>query len=292
MAFKKNSITSQFIINTIFIVICLLTIIPLITVVSISISSDSSIMENGYSILPHDISFEAYQYVFEDPNMILRSYMVSIFVTFIGCFLNMLISSMFAYSLSRRDFKLSKLFTFLVVFTMLFNGGLVTNYMVVVNILKLSDNIFALILPYSVIPIYVLILRTFFSSLPMSIIESAKMDGANEFYIFLRIVIPISKPVLASVGVLVLMLYWNDWFLGLLYINNPKIVPIQLMLNRIMQNIELLKDSFASLPRNVKFPAESARMAMCVLAAGPMLLIFPFFQKYFTKGLTIGSLKG
>lgn len=293
---KRNSIFSKIIVNTVFVLVCLTCIIPLLTVITISISKDSAIMNYGYSIIPHKIDFTAYKYILMYPQGIIRAYGISILVTTVGCTFSLLVSSMFAYSISRKDFRFRSLFTLIVLFTMLFNGGIVSNYIVVTNYYKLQDNILALILPYAVVPMYVLILRTFFNSIPLAIIESAKIDGANEFYTFFRIVIPLSKPAIASVGLLILLLYWNDWWLGLLYINSDTLVPIQLLLNRMMQNVEFLRSTaMGAAGSNIKasdFPSESARMAMCVLAAGPMLFVFPFFQKYFVKGLTVGSVKG
>jgi len=291
---KKSSITTSVAINAVFIIICILCIIPLITVITVSISNESYIMAHGYSIFPHKFDLTAYKYILKYPQGILRAYGISILVTFAGTILNLLVCSMFAYAVSRRDFRYRNIFSFIVIFTMLFNGGMVSNYIVVTNYYHLQDNLLALILPYAVIPLYVLILRTFFSTVPIAIIESAKIDGANEFHIFFKMVVPLSKPAIATIGVLVMLMYWNDWWLGLLYINNNNLAPIQLMLNNIMQNMDFLRSNIMGASGFIKasdFPSESARMALCVLAAGPMLFVFPFFQKYFVKGLTLGSVK-
>lgn len=291
---KKSTISTSLIINAVFILICALCVIPLITVVSVSLSNENYILAHGYSILPHTFDLTAYKYLLKYPQGILKAYGVSIFVTFTGTILNLLVCSMFAYAVSRKDYKFRYLFTFIVIFTMLFNGGIVSNYIVVTNYYHLQDNLLALILPYAVIPLYVLVLRTFFATVPVAIIESAKIDGASEFRIFFRMIAPLSKPAIATVGVLVMLLYWNDWWLGLLYIDDNNLFPIQLMLNYIMQNIDFLRTATMAASGAIKasdFPSDSARMALCVLAAGPMLFVFPFFQKYFVKGLTIGSVK-
>ena len=292
---KKAAIKSSLIINAVFIIVCILCVIPLLTTITISFSSESYILKNGYCVFPHNFDLSAYKYIFAYPKGIFRAYGISIFVTAVGTAINLLVSSMFAYAISRKDYPFRRPFAFIIIFTMLFNGGMVSNYIVVTNYYKMQDNLMALILPYAVVPLYVLILRTFFSAVPNAIIESAKIDGANEFYIFFKMVLPLSKPAIATVGVLVMLMYWNDWWLGLLYINNSDLAPIQLMLNNIMQNIDFLRTTTMGAAGAIKasdFPNESARMALCVLAAGPMLFVFPHFQKYFVKGLTIGSVKG
>jgi putative aldouronate transport system permease protein len=292
MIAKKSNRISQISINLLFICICISCIVPLITVITISISSNKYLVEHGYSIFPHVIDWDAYKYIFMYPAGLIRAYANSFFVAGVGCFLGLLISSMFAYAISRREFIFRSTFTKYIIFTMLFNGGIVTNYIVVTQYLKLQDNIWAMILPYLVVPLYVLILRTFFAAVPAAIIESAKMDGANELYTFFKIVIPISKPALASVAFLILLTYWNDWWLGLLYINNPKIATLQVTLNQMLTNIDFLRStSLGGAISQSDFPSESARMAMCVLIAGPMVVILPFFQKYFVKGMTMGSVK-
>ncbi len=292
---KRNSTAAKLLVNATFIVVCVLCIIPLLTVITISISRDNYLIAHGYSILPHQINLLAYKYIFLYPKGLIKAYEISLAISFAGGLFSLLVSSMFAYAVSRKDYKPWKLFTFIILFTMMFNGGIVSNYIVVTNYYHLQDNLLALILPYSVVPMYILILRTFFSSVPTAIIESAKIDGANEFYAFFKIVVPLSKAALSTVGLLILLLYWNDWWLGLLYINKSQLSPIQLMLNHMMQNIDFLRTTAMGASSTISlkdFPSESARMAMCVVAAGPMLFVFPFFQKYFVKGLTVGSVKG
>ena len=181
---------------------------------------------------------------------------------------------------------------------MLFNGGLVPTYIIIVRYLHLKNNFLVLVLPLLVAPWLVFLLRTYFKSIPFELVESAKIDGASEFTIFLKIMLPMSKPAIATVGLLLSLRYWNEWFLGLLYIDEPSLVPLQLWMQRVMSNMQFLLENVdrmggANMQELMKnLPTESTRMAMAVLAAGPMMFVFPFFQKYFTKGLTVGSLKG
>jgi putative aldouronate transport system permease protein len=270
-------------------------IIPLWAVISISLSSESSITSDGYRLIPKELSLLAYRYVFKNPDLILRSYFISIVVTALGTLCALLIISLVAFPLSRRDYRYRKQLTFFVFFTMLFNGGLVPWYILISRYLELKNTLAVMIIPYLVIPWFVLLLRTFFSQLPMSLFESAKIDGANEFRNYFTILLPLSKPALATVGLFITLHYWNDWWLPLLYIEEEALVPLQYMLSRMMANITFLTtqmtNTFISIDLS-DLPNETARMAMCMLAAGPMLFVFPFFQKYFVRGLTAGSLKG
>jgi putative aldouronate transport system permease protein len=204
---------------------------------------------------------------------------------------------MCAYALSRVDFKFRRQITFYLFFTMLFSGGLVPSYILVTRYLHLKDNILSLILPGLVNVFFIFMLRTFFQSLPFSIIESCVMDGAGEFRIFAQIIIPLSKPALATVGLMIMLNYWNEWFSALLYINKNELRPLQYLLQQMLLQVEALtreisEGSGATMLDPTKVPTETTRMAMAVIATGPMLLVFPFFQKYFVKGLTVGSVKG
>ncbi|WP_246218325.1 carbohydrate ABC transporter permease [Litoribacterium kuwaitense] len=185
--------------------------------------------------------------------------------------------------------------TFYIFFTMLFSGGIVPLYILVTQFLHLGDTIWALILPYLVNPFFVLIMKGFMDQVPFEIVESAKIDGAGEWRIFFKLIIPLTTPALATVGLFTSFLYWNDWWLGLLFIDDQDLVPLQLLLYRIMNTIEFLSNNMHSANVSIdmsQFPSLSARMAMAVLVAGPMLFVFPFFQRFFVKGLTVGSIKG
>jgi putative aldouronate transport system permease protein len=267
---------------------------PLLYIISISFSSDKSIVEYGYRLIPKEISWQAYKYLFSAPGEILNAYAVSISVTVCGTILGIFLSTTLAYLMSRKDYKYAKFTTFFVFFTMLFNGGVVPWYMVMKNMLHLGNTFFALFIPYGVSAWFTLLMKGFMASVPFEIIESGTIDGASEYKIFAKLVLPICKPALATIALFYAFMYWNDWWLAMLFISNEKLVPLQYMLYRMLNNLDfLLKNISTSL--NVDFtaiPSESIRMAVAVLAAGPMLFIFPFFQKYFVRGMTVGSVKG
>lgn len=292
---KKSKLISLIIISIILISFALTCIIPIIAVLSISLSDEMDILRHGYRLIPKKISLTAYEYIFRVPKQIIQGYFISLSVTGAGTALSLLIIALIAYPLSRRDFKYRNPLAFYIFFTMLFNGGLVPWYILIVRYLHLKDTWWVLILPYLVLPWFVLLLKTFFQQIPIGIIESAKLDGASELRTFFTIVVPLSKPALAAIGLFILLRYWNDWWLPLLYIESENLVPLQYMLHRMMANIQFLTQQLRTTQMTIdisKLPNESARMAMCVLAAGPMLFIFPFFQKYFVKGLTVGAIKG
>lgn len=267
-------------------------IIPLISIISVSLSDENTILQNGYSFIPQGFNFQAYAYVLYKPAQLLNALKVSLLVSMIGTVVSVLISAGISYVLSREDYKFKNSLSFYVFFTMLFNGGLVPTYMLISKYLHLKSTIWVLILPYLAIPWFILILRTFMQKIPHTIIESCMIDGASELRIFFQMILPLAKPGLATVGLFTLLQYWNDWWLSLLYIEKESLVPLQYMLYRMINNIEFLTRTASMMPGMTIAPAETARMAMAILAAGPMLLVFPFFQKYFVKGLTVGAVKG
>ena len=282
-------------INIFFIGLCALMIIPMLLVVSISLTDEGALLSNGYKLIPQQWSFDAYKVILESPAQLIRAYGITIIVTVIGTISGLLLTSMLSYTISRRDYRYARVTTFYVFFTMLFSGGLVPFYMLVTQYLHLKDSVWALIIPYLLNPFYVLIMKGFMDKIPTEIIESAKLDGASEMKTFFRVILPLSTPALATVGLFIAFTYWNDWWLGLLFIDSPKLVPMQLLLYRTMNTIEFLTNNIGDLNISVdlsKFPSLSARMALAVLVAGPMMLVFPFFQRYFVKGITLGSVKG
>lgn len=287
---------SQTIIHLAFIIISLLMIMPFALVVMVSLTSEDSIVQNGYQFLPKVFSLDAYRYVLQTPDIILRAYGITAIITIAGTLCGLLITAMTAYVISRRDYRYNRVTTFYVFFTMLFSGGLVPAYILMTQYLHLKDTLFALILPVLLSPFNIMVMKGFMSKIPLEIIESAKMDGAKELRIFFTIILPLSKPALATMGLLISFAYWNEWFNAMLYIDNPKLVPLQLLLVRILNSMEFLtSNSDFSSQMGISladFPNNSARMAIAVLAGGPMLVIFPFFQRFFVRGLTVGSLKG
>ncbi len=291
---RRDRLISTISINSFFILICVLFLIPIILIISISLSSSDAIYQYGYSLFPKEINFDAYQYLFQDSTQIVQSYWVTIRVVVIGGIASLLLTAMIAYPLSREHYKLKNQVSFIVFFTMLFNGGLVPWYILITNYLHLKDTIWVLILPYLISAWNVILMRTFFKSIPNEVLEAAEIDGANELQIFIKMVLPMSKPGLATIGLLTALRYWNDWWLGMLFIEKDELIPLQYLLYRLMTNIEELKNDAlqGAATAVMDLPTEPARMAMAVIAAGPMLLIFPFFQKYFVKGLTVGAVKG
>ena len=291
----KNSTNLFF--NIILWISSLICIIPVIFVFMISISSETSLAQSGYRFIPDEISIKAYLFLWNERKRILNALFISLLVTGVGTLLGLFLTTTMGYVLSRKEFRLKGFFTWIVFIPMIFNGGMVANYVVVANILGLKDNILSLILPLAVSSFNIIICKTFFrTTIPDSIIESAKIDGASQLYIFGKIVLPISKPVIATIGLFLSFGYWNDWFQSSLYINNDKLVSLQALLNNMMKNIQYIATNpSAGLTlwqyKNA-MPTESVRMAIAILIVVPIAFVYPFFQRYFISGLTIGAVKG
>jgi putative aldouronate transport system permease protein len=271
-------------------------VFPFIFVVIISFTDEKTLATNGYSIFPEKWSLGAYRFVFQTGDTLLRAYGVTILVTVLGTIISLILISLYAYAISRSSFRYRRFFSVFAIVTLLFNGGLIPTYMVVSQLLGMKDTIWALIFPLACNAFYVMILRTFYStSVPEAIIESGRIDGAGDFYIFLRIVLPLSLPGLATIGLFSTLGYWNDWFNALLYIDNPNLVPLQSMLMRIESSIQFIQqnsqNSSLSLAALSSIPADTSRMALVVLATVPIIFAYPFFQRYFVQGLTVGAVK-
>jgi putative aldouronate transport system permease protein len=292
---SKSGNLTKLVISSILLSFSILCIIPIVSIISISLSNEADIVQYGYRLIPVRLSTTAYEFIFRNPIQILRAYFMSISVTVTGVILSLLIISMFAYTISRTDFIFRKKLSFYVFFTMLFNGGLVPWYMLISNGLHLKNTFWVLVIPYLTNAWFILLLRTYFQKIPVALIESARIDGSNEIRTYFSIVLPLSKPALATVGLFITLNYWNDWWLSMLFIEKQKLIPLQYLLARMMRDLTELLQNMTEMPTGTsmqQFPNESARMAMCLLAAGPMLFVFPFFQKYFVKGLTVGAVKG
>lgn len=251
----------------------------------------------GYSFFPKKVSLDAYSYLFEQGATIGRAYGITFFNTIVGTTCSLVVTSLLAYPLSRRDFPIRGLLAFLVFFTMIFNGGLVPTYLIYTQVFNIKNTMFALIFPSLLMSGFnVMIMKSYFgSSIPGEIIESGKIDGAGEFKIFYSIVMPLSLPILATVGLLVGVNYWNDWYNGLIYLTNPKLFSIQNLLNRMLQDIQFLSSGAAgaeAAEQLGRIPATTIRMAIAVIGSLPVLIVYPFFQKYFAKGMTVGAVKG
>ena len=275
--------------------LCALVIYPLWMLISVSLSSEADIAKYGYLLIPKKIDLAAYKYVFSNPTAIIDAYKVTFTFSVAAMVLSVLLQSMIAYPLSKKTFKAKRGLSFYLYFTMLFGGGMVPMYILLTRYLHLDDTIWIYILPALVSPWNVFMMRTFFSQIPYEISESVLVDGGNEYIIYARFILPLSKPVLATIALLTFLAKWNSWSESMLYINNPKLYSLQFLLQEIMQKVELLQNQNVGM--NVQLnvsdiPSETARMAMAMVVAGPALIVFPFFQKYFVKGLTVGSVKG
>lgn len=285
-------------IHLIFVLLCAAYVIPLWMVFSTSISTQAELATSGFKILPREIDFEAYRILFKSPQTILNAYKVTVITSFTSLFLYLLMGSMCAYALSRRDFAWRHILSFYLFFTMLFGGGLVSTYLLNTKYLHLRNTYWALILPNLGNVWHVFLMRTYFQDIPESILESATIDGANEWQKYLLIVLPLAVPSLATIGLLNFVSYWNSWYSALLYISEKSMRPLQYMLQIMLRNITEMKKAIekggdaAAMASVARMPSEPLQMAMCIVAIGPVLLVFPFFQKYLSKGLTVGSVKG
>ena len=291
---EVNTITNKanIFINIILALYSFICIIPIIIVLSVSLSKESDVVDKGYRLIPSNITFYAYKFVFKDGTTIVNAYKNTIFVTITGTILSLIIIALFAYPLSRKTLKYRKQFTFFLFFTMLFSGGLVPWYIVCSQLLHITNTYLALILPYIMNAWYVIIMRTFFSTnIPDSIIEAARIDGAGEALTFFRIVVPLSLPAFATVGMFITLSYWNDWWLNLILTTDSRFYCLQYLLMKMLTSSDIIMKMHDP-KMMLETPSETARMAMCLLAVGPIVLAYPFFQKYFVKGLTVGSLKG
>lgn len=284
------------VLNVILFLFALLCILPVILVVIISFSSQQSIYDVGFTFFPKEWSTEAYEFFGKLGDQIYRSYGVTLFMAIVGTLTSLFITSTFAYVISRPEYPYKKLFTFLLVFTMIFNGGTVPTYMINTQVLGLNNSLWALVLPMCFNSFYVIILRTFYRSIPNELLEAARIDGASQLRTFWSIMLPLSKPGLATIGMFTLIDYWNDWFLGMLYIVDRKKFPIQTLLQSIQNSMTALTESsmnaleYQELAKNP--PTDNGQMALTVIVMVPILCAYPFFQKYYVKGLTVGGVKG
>ena len=292
---KNKTITGQLILNILFVILSLTYIIPFLLLISISLSSDQSIREFGYTVFPKVITFDAYKMIFKSPETILNAYEVTIIFSLVTMVLSVIVMTMVAYPLSRKNCVFRKPLSYYIFFTMIFSGGMIPCYIINTKYLHLNDTMLVYILPALVNAWNIIVIRTFFQGLPEGLVEAAKIDGAGEAYTFVKIILPLSKPVIATMCFLTLLAKWNDWNTSLIYIRNERLYSLQYMLQRILREVEFVKNSVSrgdSLLDSSNLPTEGVRYAMALVAAGPMLVVFPFFQKYFAQGLTVGAIKG
>lgn len=290
---NKSDRRQQVVLCIAFSLVCALIIIPFILVVSISLSSESDILNYGYRLFPKKVDLSAYKFVFASPGSIFQAYKVTIIFSIASMMLGVTLKSMLAFTLSRKGLKGRQVMSFYLYFTMLFSGGLVPTYILISQYLHLTDTIWVYILVGLISPWHVFMLRTFFQGIPDEINDAAIIDGASEYRIFAQLYVPMSKPAIATIALFMFLSKWNDWNTAMLYINDESLVSLQYLLQRIMQNIQLIEsDPAVAAMYDGEIPAETVRMAMAVIVAGPALVVFPFFQKYFVKGITVGAVKG
>ncbi len=291
---KKNK--GQIALHLVFLLIAIVYIAPLMLVISASFTEERFLSSAGFSLIPRGFTAEAYEMIFRNPVQILQSYGTTVTYSFIGTLLSVLIMGVMAYPLARSNFKFKKPLNFMVLFTMLFSGGLVPSYILNARYLHLDNTIWIYILPGLVSAYNLFIIKAGYKSIPEELVEAAKIDGASEFYICFKVMMPLAKATLATVAFLILVAKWNDWYTASVYIQNPKLYSLQYLLQKILKETEYMKqlaqEATVSIDLNQVLPTESLRYAMAVVAAGPMLVVFPFFQKYFVKGMTIGAVKG
>jgi putative aldouronate transport system permease protein len=268
-------------------------LIPFLFVVSGSITKEQSLYMYGYRLIPVEFSLEAYDLIFKAPTDILRSYSVTIMLTVSGTALGLFVTSMTAYVLARQDFKYRGQMSFFFYFTTLFSGGMVSNYILMIRYLHLKNNFLALLLPGMLNVFYILIMRNFTRSIPDSITESAKIDGAGDFTIFIRLILPLMGPSLASIGLFIALGFWNNWYNAMLYIEKQSLFPLQFLLYKMINSVRfaaiVASEAGVAMPQ---MPEQSLKLAMTVVAIGPIIFVYPFVQKYFISGITIGSVKG
>lgn len=281
----------------IMIALMLFCIVPLILMLTVSFSSEGSLVY-GYRFIPDEWSLDAYEFMWAKRATIFRAYGLTILITVVGTAISLIMTSMFAYPLSRRDFKPRNLIAFILFFTMLFNGGMTASYMVWTRLFHIKDTIWAYLLPGSLMGgMNVMMVRNYFNAnIPYSIIEAARLDGARDWTIYSKIMVPLSKPIMTTIGLFAALGYWNNWTAGIYYINNPKLYTIQVYLKKLMDSIQFLKTTDLSneavLLAQRNLPTESARMAVAIIALIPILAVYPFIQGELIKGMVVGGVKG
>ena len=296
MKTREYKIT-QFISHFVLIIASLVVLLPFLLLILASFTDDVWATANGFSFFPAKWSLDAYSYIWMQRSMIGRAYLMTILVTFVGTALSLIITTLLAYATSRDDMPIMRVINFMIIFTMLFNGGLVATYYSYVNFLHIRNTFWALVMPGLMMNAFnIILVRNYFkNSIPASLLEAARLDGAGEFLVFGRIVMPLSKPIVATIGLMTGLAYWNDWQNGLYYLTPrgcSRYYTIQVILNNINENIQTLLQNANFLPgMTIKLPSTTIRMAIATVGILPILIIYPFFQKYFVKGITLGGVK-
>lgn len=275
-------------------ILALACLIPFLLMLGTSFTTEAAVAEHGFNIIPKEFSTFAYELVFAQPDIIIGAYVVTILMTVFGTLIGLFLIAMSGYVLQRPDFAYRNHISFYIYFTTLFSGGLVPFYLMMVKTLGLKNNYLAVFLPLLMSPWLIILMKNFMKSIPFAITESAKIDGANDFRIFISIILPMAKPALATVGLFLALSYWNEWYNSMLFLDsNMRYRPLQLFLYGVINKVEFIKNSAASSnvpPMDV--PLETMKMSTAIVATGPIMLLYPFVQKYFIKGITIGAVKG
>ena len=296
--FNRVSKPMNILFSVVFIFAALCCVIPLIFVVIISFTHKDSIARNGYTFFPDQWSLQAYSTLWDSRESIVRAFGISVLITVVGTVLGLFLNASMGYVLSRSSFKFKGLYTIIVFIPMIFNGGMVSSFLIMTQLLHLRDNLLALILPLAVSSFNIIIMRTFFTTtVPDSLVESGKIDGASQLRIFFQIVLPISLPAMATIGLFLSFADWNDWWQALMYLNNQDLYPLQYVLISIERNIDFVTKNAAymgmsAVEISAKLPQDGVKMALVVIAVLPIACSYPFFQRYFVSGLTIGAVKG
>lgn len=298
MSKSKNERRFQIGVNIALIIISLIMITPLILLISASFTGNAEIVKYGYSFIPRKVSLEGYAYIWTEKAQIFWAYGITLLVTAAGTLIAMTITFMYGYAISRPDYPGKKFLSFILFFTMLFNGGLVPTYIWYTRYLHIKNTLAGLIVPNLMFSAFnVILVRSYIqTNIPNALVESAKIDGASEMTIFRKVVMPMAKPIVATIGLFVALAYWNDWMNGLYYITDSKLYSVQQLLNNMIRNVQFLSENASSMASTsnlmASIPQETVRMAIAVVGILPILALFPFIQKYFVKGITAGAVKG
>lgn len=292
---KKKISISKIVLNGILLLMSFGYIVPILLMLAISFSSEQSVRDFGYMLIPKQFSLDAYSQVFKNPTRIINAYKITILYTVLATALSVVIQTLMAYPLSRSNYNKKKFLTVFLMITMFFSGGLVPSYILNTQYLHIGNTFWIYIFPGLVSAWNVILFKTFFKGLPEELVEAAKLDGASEFLVYRIIIMPLSTPIIACIAFTTALAKWNDWNTSLLYIRDNNLYSLQYLLQRIINESDYIKNmqgTDASALVGTELPAETMKYAVAILAAGPMMVVFPFFQKYFAKGLVVGSVKG
>ena len=292
---KRSKALSNLPIAIILLIFAMLCVLPFWRLLTKGRESRSEIMSSGFGLFPKKIDFTAYKILMTNMSRILNGYKISLIVTVVGTTLTVVVVSLAAWPISQNRVKYHNALNFFVLFTMLFSGGMVPWFIVCRNMLHLTDTIWALILPYVANAWYIFLVRNYYRGIPDELVEAAKIDGAGEYRIFGQIIFPLSKPVLATIALFACLAYWNDWWLGIMLVDKVEMQPLQLLLRTITSNIQFLStagNANAVAVASSSIPSEAIKMATCIITIGPIILVYPFVQKYFVKGIMVGAVKG